>query len=279
VLVVVLEGLLVRVLPFRKLDGRMKETLHGEVAIVTGVSRPEGIGAVICRKLAELGANLFLTGWPPYDEDRASNSGSFGLDRLLSDLRGSGSEVEWVPLDLSSSESVAALPEAVSSRFGRANILINNACVSSRDSIATLDAAVLDRHYAVNTRAPILLSLEFVRRFGGKGARRIISMTSGQMLGPMPGEMAYSATKAALDAFTITFASEVGKFGITVNAVDPGPTDTGWMTTDVRNELLPRHALGRLGEPRDAARLVAFLATPESDWITGQIIRSRGGFW
>jgi 3-oxoacyl-[acyl-carrier protein] reductase len=257
----------------------MKESLRGEVAIVTGVSRSEGIGAVICRKLAELGANLFLTGWPPYDEDQPLKSDGSGLDRLLSDLRGSGSEVEWVPLDLSSLESIATLPEAVSSRFGRANILINNACVSCRDSIATLDAAVLDRHYAVNTRAPILLSIDFVRRFGGKGARRIISMTSGQMLGPMHGEMAYSVTKAALDAFTITFASEVGKFGITVNAVDPGPTDTGWMTKDIRNELLPRYALGRLGEPQDAARLVAFLATPESDWITGQIIRSRGGFY
>jgi 3-oxoacyl-[acyl-carrier protein] reductase len=254
----------------------MEKVLHGQVAIVTGVSRPQGIGAAICRELAALGANLFLTGWPAYDQGESLESGDSGLDRFLSELRGSGSEVEWLPFDLSLSESPAALWEAVSGRFDRAHLLINNACVSSRDSIATLDAASLDLHYAVNARAPILLSIEFVRRFAEKGARRIISMTSGQMLGPMPGEVAYAVTK---DAFTITFASEVGKYGITVNAVDPGPTDTGWMTPEEQQALLPRYSLGRLGEPKDAARLVAFLASPEADWITGQTIRSRGGFY
>jgi 3-oxoacyl-[acyl-carrier protein] reductase len=95
----------------------------------------------------------------------------------------------------------------------------------------------------------------------------------------MAGSVAYAATKAALDAFTITFADEVGKYGITVNAADPGPTDTGWMTQEKQRQLLSRHPLGRLGQPEDAARLVAFLVSSEADWITGQTIRSRGGFW
>ena len=252
----------------------MEKSLQGQVAIVTGVSRSQGIGASICRKLALLGSHLFLTGWPEYDWPPDS-----GLERLLRDLRDAGSEVEWMPLDLSLSESPITLLEAVSSRFDRAHIMINNACFWQADSVATLDAALLDRHYAVNTRAPILLSVEFVRRFAEKGARRIISMTSGQMLGPMPGSIAYAASKAALDAFTITFADEVGRYRITVNAIDPGPTDTGWMTEEKRQELLPRHSLGRLGKPEDAARLVAFLASSEADWITGQTIRSRGGFY
>jgi 3-oxoacyl-[acyl-carrier protein] reductase len=119
-----------------------------------------------------------------------------------------GCEVEWMPLDLSLPDSAVTLLEAVSRRFGKAHVLINNACFWLGDSIATLDAASLDRHYAVNTRAPILLSVEFVRRFAEKGARRIISMTSGQMLGPIPGSVAYAASKAALDAFTITLADE-----------------------------------------------------------------------
>jgi 3-oxoacyl-[acyl-carrier protein] reductase len=256
-------------------SAEMEKSLQGQVAIVTGVSRSQGIGASISRKLALLGSHLFLTGWPDYDQSRSSVS---ELERLLKDLRDTGSEVEWMPLDLGLSESPVTLIEAVSNRFGRAHILINNACFWLGDSAATLDGALLDRHYAVNTRAPILLSLEFVRRFAGSGARRIISMTSGQMLGPMSGSVAYAATKAALDAFTITFADEVGSDGITVNAVDPGPTDTGWMTQEKQRELLPRHSLGRLGQPEDAARLVAFLASSEADWITGQIIRSRGGF-
>jgi 3-oxoacyl-[acyl-carrier protein] reductase len=257
----------------------MEKKLLGEVAIVTGVSRRRGIGAAISWELAALGANLFLTGWPGYDEIQPWGSDDSGLNRLLADLRSAGSEVEWAPFDLSSAEAPGTLLEAVATRFGRAQILVNNACVSSRDSIATLDAASLDQHYAVNSRAPILLSVEFVRHFGGKGARRIISMTSGQMVGPMPGEIAYAVSKAALDAFTITFADEVGEFGITVNAVDPGPTDTGWMNPDQREQLLPRYALGRLGEPKDAARLVGFLASPGAGWITGQTIRSRGGFY
>jgi 3-oxoacyl-[acyl-carrier protein] reductase len=256
-----------------------EKSLQGQVAIVTGVSRPRGIGAAICRELSALGADLFLSGCPAYDEGQPPETGGSGVDRLLNDLRSAGSDVEWTPFDLSFSKSPLALLEAVSSRFGRAHLLINNACFSARDSIATLEAASLDLHYAVNSRAPILLSVEFVRRFAGKGARRIISLTSGQMLGPMPGEIGYAVSKAALDAFTITFANEVGKYGITVNAVDPGPTDTGWMTEEVQKQLLPRYALGRLGEPEDAARLVAFLAGPEADWITGQTIRSRGGFY
>jgi 3-oxoacyl-[acyl-carrier protein] reductase len=254
----------------------MEKSLQGQVAIVTGVSRSQGIGAAICRKLALSGSHLFLTGWPEYDQREPSDS---ELERLLRELRDAGSEVEWVPLDLGLCESFVNLLEAVSNRFGKANVLINNACFWLGDSIATLDAVLLDRHYAVNTRAPILLSVEFVRRFAEKGARRIISMTSGQMLGPMPGSVAYATSKAALDAFTITFADEVGKYGITVNAVDPGPTDTGWMSQEQQQEMLPRYSLGRLGKPEDAARLVTFLAGPEADWITGQTIRSRGGFY
>ena len=98
------------------------------------------------------------------------------------------------------------------------------------------------------------------------------------MLGSMRGQLGYAVTKAGLDAFTITFAAEVGHLGITVNAVDPGPTDSGSMTQDLQQKLLTRFALGRLGQPEDAARLIGFLAGPDGAWITGQILRSRGGF-
>jgi 3-oxoacyl-[acyl-carrier protein] reductase len=173
---------------------------------------------------------------------------------------------------------VHRLISAVGAHFEVADILINNACFSQSDSLENLDAALIDRHYAINTRAPVLLSVEFVRRYGGKGARRIISITSGQMLGPMRGELAYVITKAGLDAFTITFAAEVGHLGITVNAVDPGPTDSGCLTPELQKKMLPRFGLGRLGRPDDAAHLVTVLAGPDSSWITGQILRSRGGF-
>lgn len=255
----------------------MKGALSGQVAVVTGVSRAKGIGAAIARELAKHGAQLFLTGWPEYD-DQPPEIGSDEQRFLVEELRELGVEAEWTPFDLSLADAPPRLWDAVQARFNVAHILVNNACLSSRDSVETLEAGTLDRHYALNTRAPILLSVEFVRRFGGNGARRVISMSSGQLLGPMRGELAYVVTKASLDAFTITFAAEVGHLGITVNAVDPGPTDSGWMTPEVQKTLLSRFALGRLGQPEDAAHLVAFLAGSEGGWITGQVLRSRGGF-
>ena len=93
-----------------------------------------------------------------------------------------------------------------------------------------------------------------------------------------PGSLAYAATKGAVVAFTGTLAAEVGHKGITVNAVNPGPTDTGWMTEELRKELAPKFAGGRIGAPEDAARLVAFLAGEEAAWVTGQVINSEGGF-
>ena len=256
----------------------MNNSLAGQVAIVTGVSRAKGIGAAIARELARNEASVFMTGWPQYDEEQPWREAEPHPSEIAGELKAWGVAAEWTPLDLAQSTAPKELMDAVWDRFSEVQILVNNACFSVRDSIESLNTEMLDRHYEINTRAPILLSIEFVRRFGGKSARRIISMTSGQMLGPMRGELAYAVTKAGLDAFTITFAAEVGHLGITVNAVDPGPTDSGWMSKEVGEALLPRYALGRVGQPEDAARLVAFLAGPDGGWITGQVLRSRGGF-
>jgi 3-oxoacyl-[acyl-carrier protein] reductase len=167
----------------------------------------------------------------------------------------------------------------VEAQLGPVSILVNNAAYSTRDGYERLDAATIDAHYAVNMRAAMLLMVEFARRIpasGGSG--RIINLTSGQGLGEMPEELAYAATKAAIEVFTRSLAPAVAGKGITVNAVDPGPTDTGWITPELREWLLPRMPMGRLGEPEDAARLIAWLAGPEATWVTGQVIHSEGGF-
>jgi 3-oxoacyl-[acyl-carrier protein] reductase len=106
----------------------------------------------------------------------------------------------------------------------------------------------------------------------------VISLTSGQFKGPMLNEVPYASSKGAIDAFTITMSAELAPLGITVNAVGPGPTDTGWMTPELAAMLLEKHPLGRLGKPEDIARLVTFLASEQADWITGQIIHTEGGF-
>ncbi len=148
--------------------------------------------------------------------------------------------------------------------------------------IDRIDAAQLDRHYAVNLRGMILLCAEFVRRFQISQPRppaggRIVNITSGQGHGPMPGELAYVATKGGVDAVTLSLSAEVAALGITVNAVDPGITDTGWIPPHLKAQWQADSPFGRVGTPDDAARLVTFLASPNAAWITGQILRSRGG--
>ena len=138
-----------------------------------------------------------------------------------------------------------------------------------------LDARTLDAHYAVNMRGTFLLSVEFARRYLGTSSGRIINLVSGEDR-PMPGELAYAATKGAIAAFTISLAAELAPRNILVNAVDPGPTDSGWISADpeLKQALLETAPLGRLGQPEDAARLIAFLASDAAQWITGQIIHS-----
>ena len=245
---------------------------------MTGASRRRGIGAAVCRALAAAGADVFFTHWTPFDRTQPVGAAPEAPDTLLAELRGLGVRAESMEIDLSLPESPERLLEAATERLGEPSILVNNAAHSTRDGFENLDASTLDVHYAVNVRAMALLSVGFARRYQGGPGGRIINLTSGQSLGPMPNELAYAASKGAIEAFTVTLAAEVGHKGITVNAVNPGPTDTGWMTGEIKRELAAKFPSGRVGEPEDAARLVAFLAGDEASWITGQILHSEGGF-
>lgn len=106
----------------------------------------------------------------------------------------------------------------------------------------------------------------------------MINLTSGQSFGPMPNELAYVATKGAIEAFTLSASPTLARRGITINAVDPGPTDSGWMSDEFKADLTPRFPFGRIGQPEDIARLISFLASEAGGWITGQVIHSEGGF-
>jgi 3-oxoacyl-[acyl-carrier protein] reductase len=254
------------------------EGLRGKLALVTGVGRRRGIGSAISRALAHRGADVFFTYWGDYDRDVSGSFDQDGPGALRQELRDMGVRAEGMELDLSLPESPERLLDAADGRLGPPSILVNNAAYSTRDGFERLDAETLDAHYAVNLRAAALLCVGFARRYPGGPGGRIINLTSGQSLGPMPSELAYAATKGAIEAFTVTLAAEVGHRGITVNAVNPGPTDTGWMSEELTLELSARFPAGRVGEPEDVARLVAFLAGSEAAWITGQIIHSEGGF-
>jgi 3-oxoacyl-[acyl-carrier protein] reductase len=167
---------------------------------------------------------------------------------------------------------------AATSRF--LDILICNHARSGGDGpLGTLTAEMLDAHWAVNTRASVLLAQAFAAQHDdSRPGGRIVFMTSGQDLGPMPGEVAYAASKGALASITQTLADQLAGRGITLNTVNPGPVDTGYAPPDA-HEIVRRHfPQGRWGTPDDPARLIAWLVTDEAAWITGQVINTEGGF-
>ncbi|MEH7610288.1 SDR family oxidoreductase [Gottfriedia acidiceleris] len=251
---------------------------ENKIAIITGASRLNGIGAAICHLLADNGFDIFFTYWTSYDTEMP-----WGIElneplKLKNDLLAKDVRVSCLELDLTKEESPNLLFEYVIKELGFPRVLINNAAYSTNNDYSNLTFQELDKHYKVNIRATTILSTLFAQKFKYKRGGRIINLTSGQFKGPMPGELAYATTKGAIDALTITLSAEVSKLGITVNAVNPGPTNTGWMTEEIKKELLPLFPFGRIGEPSDIAKLIKFLVSEDADWITGQIIHSEGGF-
>ena len=226
------------------------------IALVTGTGNAGGIGAACASALAARGATVACSVLPG--------------EALPDGVPGQAFEA-----DLSDPGTPQHLLDAVTERLGHPTVLVNNAAHSTRDGYEALDAATIDAHLAVNVRAPMLLSV-LLARAGRPG--RIVNLISGEFLGPMPGELAYTASKGALEAFTRQLAYEVAPLGITANAVGPGPNDTGWIDDDLRAELLPKFPMGRVGRPEDAAALVAWLCSEEAGWVTGQVIHSEGGF-
>ncbi|MDD1514689.1 SDR family oxidoreductase [Priestia megaterium] len=255
--------------------------LINKIAIVTGASRAKGIGTEICRELAREGADIFFTHWSKYDRlmDYFNEDDFKWSKHLMEEIRSLGVRCESMELDLSQPDAPRKLLDEVQNKLGSPSILVNNATHSVDVDFRSIDADMLDAHYNVNVRGTCLLTVEFACLIEGKHGGRIINMVSGQDKSPEPGNLAYVATKGAVSTFTKSVAIELAPLKITVNAVDPGPTNTGWMSSELKEELLPKFPMGRLGEPRDAAKLVIFLASEESEWITGQIIHSDGGFW
>jgi 3-oxoacyl-[acyl-carrier protein] reductase len=252
------------------------EDLSGKVALITGVSRQAGIGAAIARALAGVGAAVFTTYYRPYDNTMEWGSEPSEAEQIVADLQAMGVRAAGIEADLSDIAMPARLFDQVEQTVGPVDILVNNATHSVNVNWEALTAVTLDQHYAINLRGMALLCVEMGQRFRGENGR-IINITSGQSTGPMPGELPYAATKGAVDAFTVTLAAELAPRGITVNAIDPGITDTGWIPAALKAEWEAHAPLGRVGRPEDAAQLVRFLASAEAGWITGQIMHSRGG--
>ena len=254
----------------------MNLNLHNKVALITGVSREIGIGAAIARRLATAGARIFTTYYRPYDAAMPWGDRPDEAEAILAELN-THTAAAGIEADLGQPEIPARIIAAAREQFGHVDILVNNATRDFAANLIQIDAAMLDAHYAVNVRGPLLLMQAFYEQHDGRPGGRVINMTSGQNVSKMPESIPYVTTKAAIEGATLSLSAVVAAKGITLNAVDPGATDTGWMSPELRADLARLADLGRVGQPDDVARLICFLASAEGGWITGQVLRSRGG--
>ncbi|WP_128430513.1 SDR family oxidoreductase [Streptomyces cyaneus] len=257
--------------------------LRGRTALVTGAGRRAGIGHAVARRLAAYGASVYLHHHVPHDAAMP-----WGADRpedVVASVREAlgdpDAQVLAGPGDLSDPAAPAELVATATAELGgRLDILIANHALSGSDgTLDEIDAAMLDAHWAVDTRSVLLLVQAHARlRPAGPGGR-VVMMTSGQDIADgMPGEIAYALQKGALASITRSLSTTLAERGITVNTVNPGPVDTDYLTGEAYEAVAARFPAGRWGMPDDPARLIAWLATDEAGWITGEVINSEGGF-
>jgi 3-oxoacyl-[acyl-carrier protein] reductase len=239
-------------------------------ALVTGVSRLSGLAAAVARAMTGDGWIVAGTGYRAYDDTEPWGAEPDAPGRLLAE----GALAAWSEDDLSDPDAPARVLDAAENAVGPLTALVIVHTESRTGGILDTTATSFDRHMAVNARATLLLTAEFARRFrAAPGTGRVVAFTSSAI----HGEVGYGASKAAVEKIVIAAAAELGPQGITVNAINPGPTDTGWMSDELRKQFHKATPLDRIGMPEDAAGLVAFLCSARGGWITGQILVSDGG--
>ncbi|MFC1712674.1 SDR family NAD(P)-dependent oxidoreductase [Candidatus Poribacteria bacterium] len=281
--------------------------LRNKVVLVTGANH--GIGAATARAFAAEGAAVFITylSLPldaPFGEKDMETPGEAlyrsnqarSADKVVQDIRDNGGRVEAWEADLSDPETVPQLFDRVEKAFGPVDVLVNNAAHWEPDTFAPLDLGAKaqsverwskpvtitpgshDRHFAVNSRGVALMMAEYARRHVQRGAcwGRIINIsTDGAYC--FPSDISYGASKLALEAYSRSAATELGRYGITVNIVSPGPIQTGYITPESERDLVSDIPMGRVGQPEDIADAIVFFASERARWITGQLLYVGGG--
>lgn len=252
-------------------------------ALVTGFSRRAGIAAGIVERLLADGLNVMATGWAPHDAEMPWGSDLEGnaalADTLAGGADGGDARLRYVEADLEDADAPAQVMSATVEAFGAIDVLVATHARSSHEDLATVTAAELDRCWAVNTRASVLLAQQFGQVFDAdRGEGSIVFFTSGQHLAPMGDEIAYAISKGAIQQMTASISDQLIDQGITVNCVNPGPVDTGWAQGDFHGSVASAFPAGRWGTPQDIANVVSFLVSPEGGWMTGQTLNAEGGF-
>lgn len=244
------------------------------LALVTGVGRAKGIGSAIAVSLASAGWDVAFTHWTPYDARMPWGVDETAAEELTKRLTGLGVASVAIEADLAEVATPAELFDEVRERLGDVTALVLCHCESVDSGLLDTTVESFDRHFAVNSRATWLLIREYALRFRGEhGTGRIVSITSDATVGNLP----YGASKGAMDRITLAAAKELAGLGVTSNAINPGPTDTGWITDGLRADIVASTPLGRVGTAQDCANLVTFLCSPEGGWVNGQLLQSNGG--
>jgi 3-oxoacyl-[acyl-carrier protein] reductase len=240
--------------------------LQDRVAVVTGASH--GIGKAIAERLARDGAKVVV--------NYASRSAEAGA--IAEGIKGSGGQAIAVKADVTKRADIAHLFAEAMRAFGRVDILVNNAGMGALMPLEEVDEATWDRLFALNAKAPLFVTQEAVRHMGEGG--RVVNVSSSTTYFPLANTSIYAASKIVPRMYTEVLAKELGSRGITVNSVVPGPTAPGMFENapdSVREGAAAQSPFGRIGHPEDIAGVVAFLASDDAAWVTGQHIVANGG--
>lgn len=277
--------------------------LEDKIVLVTGGNH--GIGAATAKAFAKQSAKVFITYYRPdrsqADEEMAKEPGEKQYRQrqkqtanwVVEEIHQLGGQAQAWELDLSNAEKIPELFDRTEKAFGSVDVLVNNAAYCKPDTFIPkvvesehhmefdVDTITAKRHnetFAINSRATALMTAEFARRHidTGKDWGRIINIST-DAASAHPLNVSYAASKYALESYSHSAASELGPYGITVNIVSPGPTQTGYIPPQQEKELAKQIPLQRIGWPEDIADVVVFLASEQARWVTGQKIYVGGG--
>lgn len=247
--------------------------LKNKVAVVTGASK--GIGAAIAKHFAAAGAKVVVN----------YASSKEGADKVVKEINDNGGLAILVQADVSNEADVTRLFEETKTAFGTLDILVNNAVHQGYAPIEQVSIDAFHQSFNVNVLGPILTIQAALKLFGDKGGN-IINISSGASKMPLPAASLYSATKAALDAITISLSKELGVQNVRINSILPGATETEGATSagvtagsDYEKMFIANTPLGRRGQPEDIAKAAVFLASDDAGWITGEQISVSGGMY